>query len=40
VVALLLLSDLTRVKSGHCPDDRACLPLGRRDTAPAQAGAA
>jgi hypothetical protein len=29
------LSDLTRVKS-----DRACLPFGRRDSAPAQAGAA
>jgi len=27
--------DLTRVKSG-----RACLPFGRRDSAPAQAGAA
>ena len=24
------LADLTRVKSGHCPGDRACLPFGRR----------
>ncbi len=33
--AVLLLTDLTRVKSV-----RACLPLGRRVTAPAQVGAA
>ena len=24
------LPDLTSVKSGHCPDGRACLPFGRR----------
>jgi hypothetical protein len=28
--ATRFLPDLTRVKSGHCPDGRARLPLGRR----------
>ncbi len=27
MAALSVLPDLTRVKSGHCPDGRACLPL-------------
>jgi hypothetical protein len=34
------LPDLSVDKSGHCPDGRACLPLGRREERQPQAGAA